>query len=120
MIAYSARATNARSLRVLRQAGWRMLVSPGHSPPADFAYALDNGAWSAHTQQHPWDGEAFLQHLTWYGAQADWVVLPDIVAGRLASLALSRRWLSVVTACTAHVLLAVQDGMQPVDVQDVL
>lgn len=120
MIAYSARATNTRSVAVLRQAGWRMLVSPGYAPPVGFPYALDNGAWSAYTQDRPWDRAAFVRLLTRYGAGADWVVVPDIVAGGLASLAHSMAWLPRVQAQTPRVLLAVQDGMQTTDLAGLL
>ena len=50
------------------------------------------------------------------GAEADWIVLPDIVAGGLDSLEFSLRWIDRVSRY-GPALLAVQDGMVPEDVQ---
>jgi hypothetical protein len=46
---------------------------------------------------------------------ADWLVLPDIVAGGLPSLALSCRYLNRCLSVAPMVLIAVQDGMTPDD-----
>ena len=53
MIGYASRTGTKRNLAALRDAGWRLLVSaagrcePLRGHAASFAYALDNGAWSA-------------------------------------------------------------------------
>jgi hypothetical protein len=59
-------------------------------PLAGFLYALDNGAWSAYQQKREFDFVGFERSLRVLGAGADWVVLPDIVAGGSASLSLSQ------------------------------
>ena len=82
-----------------------------------FAYALDNGAWSAYTQGRPFDEAAFATALRIMGPGADWTVLPDIVMGGPASLAKSLGWMQRVLDQTPRSLLAVQDGMVPEDVR---
>lgn len=82
-----------------------------------FPYALDNGAWTAFQQGTPFDEGAFLGLLDALGDGADWIVLPDIVAGGLASLDYSLSWLDRVPG---HRLLAVQDGMTAADVRSLL
>lgn len=47
------------------------------------------------------------------GQRPDFVVLPDVVAGGLASLALSRAWLARIGRLGLRWALAVQDGMTP-------
>jgi hypothetical protein len=78
-----------------------------------FPYALDNGAWTAYQQRRPWEAQPFWRALQCRGAGAEWVVLPDIVAGGESSLARSLSWLSHGLEYTQRVLLAVQDGMTP-------
>jgi len=51
------------------------------------------------------------------GAGADFVIVPDIVAGGLESLAFSLEWLHRLSGLR---LLAVQDGMTPDDVRPYL
>jgi hypothetical protein len=86
-------------------------------------YALDNGAWGAFTGGLAFDGASFWRVLerwgrVWQSSQRpDFAVLPDIVGGGLDSLALSVRWLPYVRQY-APPMLAVQDGMEPEDVEE--
>lgn len=82
-----------------------------------FPYALDNGAWSAYANGRPFDFRAFEKALAKKGADADWTVLPDIVAGGPASLEVSLRWMRRVLDSSPRALLAVQDGMSVEDVR---
>jgi hypothetical protein len=50
------------------------------------------------------------------GKEADWTVIPDIVAGGHASLDLSLRWLRRVLDSTQRGMIAVQDGLTVSDV----
>ena len=121
MIAYASRTGTRRNLAALRGAGWRILVSAaGCLRDEGFPYALDNGAWSAYTQGRPFDEPAFAKALAKMGAGADWTVIPDVVAGGLASLEVSLRWMRRVLDETPRALLAVQDGMTPDDVRPFL
>jgi hypothetical protein len=109
MMGYASRTGTRRNLDALRAAGWRLLVSAaGDWRPEGFAYGIDNGAWSAHTQGTEWDGGAFERLVAKLGDGADWIVVPDIVCGGLASLELSRRWLDRLPGLR---LIPVQDGM---------
>jgi hypothetical protein len=102
---------------MLRRLGWRLLVSPVRLSTEGFPYGLDNGAWSAYKSGEPWDEDAFVVALETLGGDADWVVAPDIVEAGQASLTLSLRWLPVCRARARRVLIAVQDGMAPADVE---
>lgn len=74
-------------------------------------YVLDNGAWSDFQQQREFDGDAFEGLIDKLGSRAGWIVLPDIVAGGMASLEFSLRWSNRCLSACPMVLIAVQDGM---------
>ena len=77
--------------------------------------AGDNGAWSDFQAGRPFDADEYDRYLGWVEAQAhpfDFLVLPDIVAGGLESLALSLRYLNRCLSVAPLVLIAVQDGME--------
>lgn len=121
MIGYASRTGTRRNLAALRGAGWRLLISAtGVHRDEGFRFAIDNGAWTAHQQRRPFDTDAFLRLLASHGARADWVVVPDIVQGGRASLALSLAWLPIVLDMAPVALLAVQDGMTDDDVGHLL
>lgn len=128
---YAVRPTNARALAACRKHGFGALLSPisvsgtgrvvemDHIvDPKGLPHVLDNGAWSLHKGSiagH--DFAPFLRLLRRLGATARWAVLPDIVGGGRRSLELSLRWLARVADEVAQVLIPVQDGMEPADVQ---
>ena len=117
MIGYASRTGTARNLSALRAAGWRLVVSAANGLRTEgFAFGLDNGAWSAFQQGRPFDAAAFERAVERLGARADWIVLPDIVAGGPASLDLSLAWLPRLAPLGVPLLLAVQDGMEPADI----
>lgn len=114
MIAYASRTGTKRNLDALAQAGWRLFVSAkGVLRTEGFPYALDNGAWWAHQAGKPFDEAAFLRAYELLGAGADFVVLPDIVAGGLRSLEVSVSWIGRLGGM---LMLPVQDGMTAADV----
>lgn len=118
MIPYASAMGAGRNRDALAAAGWRLLLNPlDPRDPGEFAYCLDNGAWGAFQASRPWDEDAFERALDRYGASADFVVLPDIVAGGLESLALSMRWSNRCLGSCRQVLIAVQDGMEPADIE---
>lgn len=121
MIAYASRTGTRRNLKALRNAGWRLLVSAASCLRNEgFQYALDNGAWTAFQQRKPFDDAAFSHALSKLGDAADWVVVPDIVMGGLASLEMSLNWLPTVRSSTKRALLAVQDGFVAEDIEPLL
>lgn len=119
--AYASRTGTRRNLEALGRAGWRLLCEPsqlsryGGTPPP-LPYAIDNGAWGCYQREVPFDAIGFQTMLDQMGAGADWIVVPDIVAGGLDSLRFSMGWLGQVSRYGLP-LLAVQDGMVPEDVR---
>lgn len=114
MIPYASRTGTRRNLDALRAAGWRLMLSPeGVLRTEGFPYCLDNGAWTAFVQERPWDSRAFIGALKRFGADADFVVAPDIVLGGDDSLKRTRTWLPHVLRYTRRALIAVQNGMTP-------
>jgi hypothetical protein len=118
VIGYASRTGTRRNLDALRRAGWRLMVSArGSLRPERFRYALDNGAWTAFQRSEPFDVPAFDKAVARLGPGADWIVLPDIVAGGLASLRFSLHWLDTLRNRSslrgARYMLAVQNGMEP-------
>ena len=91
MICYASRTGTRRNLAALRSRGWRLLVSrAGVWRTEGFPqYALDNGAWADYQAGRDFDEDSFERLIDKLGAKADWIVLPDIVAGGLRSLDLS-------------------------------
>lgn len=119
MISYATGTGTRRNMEAMRAHGWRLIVSAlePRLPPPGWAYALDNGAWSAFTRKQPFDFDAFGSALERFGGNADWTVLPDVVAGGLASLELSLAWKERVLQRSPRALIAVQDGMTPAHVE---
>ena len=117
MIAYASRTGTRQNLAYLREHGWRLMLSAkGVWNNHGFPYAIDNGAWTAYQKQEPFDAAAFLGILATHGAGADFVVVPDIVAGGRASLDFSTVWIDRLQRLRLPLYLEVQDGMTPKDV----
>lgn len=115
MQAYASRTGTRRNLDALRAAGWRLLVSArGVLRTEGFPYALDNGAWTSHQRGEPFDVPAFDRAVELLGSGADWIVVPDRVADRDASIALAHEWIPRLRG-VAPLLVAVQDGMTEED-----
>lgn len=123
MIAYASRTGTRRNLAALRAAGWRLMVSArGVLRHEGFAYALDNGAWTAFNEFQQGKRatpapclSSFITAVDQLGAGADFIIVPDIVLGGDRSLALSRAWLRRLRRRPdlrgVTLLLAVQNGM---------
>ena len=106
-MAYATLATG-RSIRRMHSAGWGIFVTPeayAKNRPQFAAclswspampYAIDNGAWSAYLREECWDERPWIELLRAHGAGADFVVVPDIVAGGLESLERSRAYRPLV------------------------
>ena len=122
LIGYASRTGTKRNLRALRERGWRLLVSATgpHRTEGFPEYALDNGAWTAFRQGKAFDERLFLKILTTLWRDADWAVIPDIVAGGKESLDFSLRWMRRVLDECGRGLLAVQDGLEVGDVEHLI
>lgn len=120
MVAYASRTGTRRNLEALRAHGWRLMVSArGELRTEGFPYALDNGAWTAHQRGEQFDVGAFERAVDALGRGADFIVAPDIVMGGGKSLRLSESWLARLVPI-APVLVAVQDGIEVVDVRPLI
>ena len=117
MMSYASRTGTIRNLNALRAAGWGLLISrAGQWRTEGFNhYVLDNGAWSDFKSGREFDEHEFERLIERLGYGADWIVLPDIVAGGLRSLDLSMRWINRCLSLCPLVLIAVQDGMEHAD-----
>lgn len=116
MIGYASRTGTRRNLDALRAAGWRLMVTPVCPRTEGMRYAIDNGAWAAHCSGQPWNPDAFLRTVYQLGADADFLVLPDVVGVGPVSLKRSRTWLPFLLGYTRRLLIPVQDGLEPKDV----
>lgn len=99
--------------------GW--LVSPGgwRQPPTWMPVALDNGAFGAWVNKREWcEGEFWdLLETAARWITPLWVVVPDVVADREATLQRWNEWAPKIRAFRKWPLaFAVQDGMTPNDV----
>ena len=112
MIPYASRTGTRKNLEALKEHNWRLLVTPQSPRTEGMPYAIDNGAWSCHQRGCGFDRRLFLRLVDILGDRADWIVLPDIVAGGLGSLELSLEWLDRLKSRETLLLLAVQDGMR--------
>lgn len=98
--------------------GW--LLSPGgyRRPHKWLPYAVDNGAFAG------FDEQAFLDLIRHIAAQVAlreiepplWVIVPDVVAHRAATLESWERWAPQLKAFGWPLAFAVQDGMTQADV----
>ncbi len=121
VISYASRTGTKRNLAALRGAGWRILVSAkGVHRTEGFPYAIDNGAWTSHQQGTPFDDAAFIKCVNYLGADADFVVAPDVVMGGMGSLALSLTWIPWLRDRCRRILVPVQDGMTDEDIAPLL
>jgi hypothetical protein len=120
VIAYASNTGSRRNLAALRAHGWRILLTPSNPLSREgLKFGIDNGAWTAFQQRKPFDGVAFQRLIEHHGASADFVVIPDIVAGGMASLDFSLAWIPKMR-CLKLILLPVQDGMDLRSVTQVL
>lgn len=125
MIAYASRTGTRRNLDALRAAEWRLMISARSMLRTEgFRYALDNGAWTSFQRREAFHDAAFERAVALLGPGADWIVLPDIVMGGVASLEFSRHWLDRLrhrrSLSQATFLLAVQNGMKPAHIHGLL
>lgn len=117
---YATITGTKRNIAEMRRFGWRLLMTPdtwrmGARPAGKgMRYAIDNGAWGAFQSGRDWPESDFCGLVDELGAGADWIVLPDIVSGGVASLSLSLSWVDRLSGLR---LLPVQDGMTPDDVR---
>lgn len=98
------------------QVGW--LIGPGgwRTPPRGLPFALDNARYPHFLNGGVWDEAAFYALVEKAGTAARWVVVPDVVANRDATLADWAIHAPRLRALGMTLAFAVQDGMTPADV----
>ena len=121
MIGFASNTGTRRNLDALRNVGWGILLTPDNPTFRDGFHhvGIDNGAWSAFKTGGSFDAAPFQRLVEKSGSLADFVVVPDIVAGGLRSLEFSVSWLPKLRGLR-RLLLPVQDGMAAEQVGDVL
>lgn len=124
MICYAAHTTGARNRAALARAGWGLLGSAAYRwrdaewrpvSQGGHGWALDNGAWSAHTAGRPFDDDAFRRAALECGP-VDWIACPDVVMDADGTRRATERWLPWLLDRFDRVLVVVQDGMASSDV----
>lgn len=95
-----------------------MISAKGVLRHEGMAHALDNGAWHSYCAGVPFDEDAFLKAYEMFAVTADFIVLPDIVAGGMPSLDFSMAWRDRLGMPLGPQLIAMQDGMEPQRVAD--
>mgnify|MGYP003649797064 CR=1 FL=1 len=84
-----------------------------------YPIALDNGAYGAWASGEPWDEIRWLKMVVRCEGRSEieWVVVPDVVADRDATLCSWSRWAWILKRAYGYNLaFVVQDGMTPADV----
>lgn len=101
--------------------GW--LIGPRALPKTKLRswmpFALDNDAFTAWVSGKPWDEAAWRQMLlavSASGLKPRWVLVPDVVADRVATLEKWKVFAPVAAEYRWPLAMAVQDGMMPNDV----
>lgn len=97
------------------------LYSPGgqRGPYPFLPYALDNGAWPAFKNGREWEEDRWRRLLRWAalsGQRPLWVLVPDVVGQRDATIERWSRFAPEVTAFGWRPAFALQDGMTFEDV----
>ncbi len=112
--------TRSRTLiHELRRLGFGECTQRGQLPPKRTPWCYDNGAYSDFTQRRHFNTVRFVRDqwsirnlITQRHPPPDFIVLPDLVGGGAASLALSLTWLlDPLVEWVAPTYVAVQDGM---------
>lgn len=113
---YATTTRTKRNISVLREHGWRLLLTPDIRTDHGMPYAIDNGAWGCHQRGESFNSLAFCELVTSHGRGADWIVVPDIVEGGIESLRFTAEWLPRLEGI-APLLVAIQDGYTREDVE---
>ncbi len=96
------------------------MTQPDELPPRRRPWAWDNGAFKAWKNDTAFDRDKYLRAADIAAELSpEWMIVPDIVAGGLASLDFSLGWLREIEG-VAPCYLAVQDGMSEADVEAVI
>lgn len=101
--------------------GWLMGPSTYKTPWPNLHYALDNDAFSAWSNDKPWDHNAWVTFLVKISRLPNgpmWALCPDVVADREKTIANWPKFSPFLRSFGWPVAFAVQDGMLMDDVPD--
>lgn len=119
MIAYVGQTRARELVASLAARGIGECTCRGELPPRRRPWFHDNGAFRDWKAGSPFDHEGYLEDVERIRREQlgpDFLVVPDVVAGGVASLEESLRWVPVLEG-VAPLYLAVQDGMERRDVE---
>lgn len=121
MKVYVGQTRSRKLIARLERLGFGEMTTRKEAPPRRLPWAFDNGAYLDFKARVPFKDREYLIALDRLaGLQApDFIVLPDIVAGGMASLRFSLEWVEKLRGY-APVYLAVQDGMGRNQIEQVL
>jgi hypothetical protein len=108
-----------RNLDAMRAHGFGLLLTPDRPEMRNGfdLFAIDNGAWGCFQRGVQWLPEPWQRLVEAHGRTALFAILPDVVCGGAASLALSLSWLPWAQERCPQVLIAVQNGMTAEDLR---
>ena len=120
MKGYASNTGTKKNLQALKEHDWGILLGPDNPTwRKGMSNAIDNGAWGCAQQGVPFREKPFMDLVEKHGAAADFVVVPDIVAGGMKSLEFSLSWLPRLKHLK-RILLPVQngeDGIPDIDIK---
>ncbi|MGE0131862.1 MAG: hypothetical protein AB7U82_27580 [Blastocatellales bacterium] len=122
MIVYTANATGRMTMELSERFPDRLglLFGPGsQKTPRGRKYAIENGRFVAWKNNAEWSERNYLKLLEWATKQAarpEWILVPDVVADRDATLREWERWAPRLQQYGTPLAFAAQDGMTRRDV----
>lgn len=122
MRAYVGQTRKAATVRMLAKAGIGECTVRGEMPPRRATWFYDNGAFGDWRAQRSFNVVQYMRDLRkityWSHVEKPaFIILPDLVARGLESLAFSLDWLEETERAGAPIYLAVQDGMTEADLE---
>lgn len=113
MKVYIGQTRSRKLIRSLEYFGFGEMTVREEVPPRRKPWAFDNGAYKDWTAKTQFNETKFLKSVE-QAHDADFIVVPDVVAGGLRSLEFSESWFPRLTGFRRY--LALQDGMTPAHV----
>ena len=122
MIIYTANSTGKLMEALVARFPSRLgfMCSPGGQQAfPHHHFALDNGRYSSWSRKKRWSKREYMKLIEWALRQRiapDWILVPDVVADRDATLREWERWLPELEHLNWPLAFAAQDGMMAGDI----
>lgn len=116
---HSSRAFHAFAQKHPGKVGWLFGPSSYKKPRKHLPFALDNDAFGSWINKTPWNEKKWmdmLEKVKGTGSNPMWVLVPDVVADKNATLERWHRYSDFVRSYGWSLAFAAQDGMVPSDV----